>query len=227
MTQRALILVDIQKDFMPDGSLPVPDGYAVVPVANELQPLFDVVVASKDWHPEGHVSFASAHEGQEQFEQITLPDGLTQMMWPDHCIQNTDGAEFVDGLDTSRVQKVFHKGIDPSLDSYSAFFDNGHKRATGLGDWLKERGVDEVYLVGVATDVCVRYTALDAARELGFDTHVVEEGVRGVDQPEGELDRAIAEMKDAGVRFVSKDEVVRRMKGDVSEGGSAGYTARS
>lgn len=176
----ALILVDIQNDFCPGGSLAVKDGDAVVPVANELQRLFPLVVATKDWHPQGHSSFVS--------------------LWPPHCVQETRGAEFVAGLDTSRVARVFLKGTDPEVDSYSGFFDNEHRRATGLGDYLKERGVTDVCIVGLATDYCVKFTALDAVM-LGFNTTVVEDACRGVEVQEGDTRRALEEMAAAGVRI--------------------------
>ncbi len=176
----ALILVDIQNDFCPGGSLAVKEGDAVVPIANELQKLFPLVVATKDWHPQGHSSFVS--------------------LWPPHCVQETRGAEFVAGLDTSRIARVFLKGTDLEIDSYSGFFDNEHRRATGLGDYLKERGVTDVYIVGLATDYCVKFTALDAVR-LGFNTTVVEDACRGVEVQEGDTRRALEEMAAAGVRI--------------------------
>ncbi|HEY9403141.1 MAG TPA: nicotinamidase [Pyrinomonadaceae bacterium] len=176
----ALILIDIQNDFCPGGSLAVKEGDAVVPLVNELQKHFDLIVATKDWHPVGHSSFAS--------------------LWPPHCVQGTAGAEFVAGLDTSRVARVFLKGTDVEIDSYSGFFDNEHRRATGLGDYLKERGVSDVFIAGLATDYCVKFSALDA-RMLGFDTTVVADACRGVEVHEGDTARAIEEMAAAGVRI--------------------------
>jgi nicotinamidase/pyrazinamidase len=212
MGNTALILVDIQNDFMPDGSLPTRDGYQVVPVANALQPYFDLIVATKDWHPPDHVSFASQHEGKQPFQVIKVGE-LDQTLWPDHCVQQSEGAELVRGLDTSRVQKVFEKGTDPQIDSYSGFFDNAHQRSTGLGDWLREQGVTDVYLVGVATDVCVKFTALDA-RQLGFETHVVEDGVRGVEAQPGDSAKALEEMKRAGAHLLTSDDIIRASKQD-------------
>ena len=176
----ALILIDIQNDFCPGGSLAVKEGDRVVPVVNELQKHFDLIVATKDWHPAGHSSFAS--------------------LWPPHCVQETVGAEFVAGLDTSRVARVFLKGTDAEVDSYSGFFDNEHRRATGLGDYLKERGVTDVFIAGLATDYCVKFSALDA-RMLGFNTTVVADACRGVEVHEGDTARAIEEMAAAGVRI--------------------------
>ena len=203
---RALILVDIQNDFMPGGALAVPEGDAVVPVANALMPHFDIVVASQDWHPLDHGSFASNHVGREPGELGELA-GLPQVMWPDHCVQETAGAEFVEELDFGRAPggvEVFQKGTDPSIDSYSAFFDNGHRKATGLGEWLKERAVDEVVILGVATDYCVKYTALDAA-QLGFEVTLVEDGCRAVNLTPTDGAAAIEEMREAGVRVISSD----------------------
>lgn len=206
MAKKALVLVDIQKCFMPDGPLPTQDGYAVVPVANRLAPRFEVVAATQDWHPPDHVSFASNHAGKKPFEKIEAPYGLEQVLWPDHCVQGTKGAELVDDLDLRPVKAIFRKGTDREIDSYSGFFDNGHRRKTGLGDWLKGLEVTHVYLVGVATDVCVKLTALDA-RELGFETFVVEDGTRGVEAQEGDIARALKEMREAGCHVVQSADV--------------------
>lgn len=203
--QRALLLVDIQNDFMPGGALAVPDGDAVVPVANALIPKFDLVVATRDFHPPGHESFASQHEGKAPGEIIEL-HGLEQVLWPDHCVQGTPGSELVDALDTDAITAVFPKGTDPSVDSYSGFFDNGQRHDTGLGDWLKERDVESVWVLGVATDYCVKFTALDAAK-LGFRTFLVEDGVRGVNLQEGDDARAIEAMKAAGVLVTTSEAV--------------------
>ncbi len=203
---RALILVDIQNDFMPGGALAVPDGLAVVPVANALLPKFDIVVASQDWHPKGHGSFASSHEGKAPGEMGELA-GMPQVMWPDHCVQESQGAAFVESLDMSRAPKgveVFQKGTDPTIDSYSAFFDNGHRKDTGLGDWLKARDVHQVVVLGVATDYCVKFTALDAA-ELGFDVILLEDGCRGVNLEPNDSERALDELRAAGVTVTTSD----------------------
>lgn len=209
MTDRALIAVDIQNDFMPDGALPAAGGYEVVPVANKLIPHFDLVVATQDWHPPEHGSFASNHEGHEPGEVIEL-DGLDQILWPDHCVQETTGAEFVDELATDAVDEVFKKGVDPQIDSYSGFFDNGHRRATGMGDFLRECGVDTIVLVGVATDYCVKFTALDG-RELDFETWVCTDGIAGVENQPGDIDFAIGDMREAGVRFTDSGALLRHV----------------
>ncbi len=182
----ALILVDIQKDFCPGGALAVTDGDQIVPIVNKLQKLFPLVVATKDWHTPDHSSFA---------------------IWPPHCVQESSGAEFVKGLDTTRIEQVFMKGMDQAIDSYSGFFDNEHLRATGLGDYLKERGVTEVTIAGLATDYCVKFTALDAV-QLGFKTSVVIDACRGVEASAGDTARAIEEMKQAGVQIVQIEEVL-------------------
>ena len=201
----ALIIVDVQNDFLPGGALAVADGDRVIPVANRVQPHFDLVIATQDWHPLDHGSFAPNHDGEEPGNVIQL-DGLEQILWPVHCVQGTPGAELAAELDTSRVERVFHKGTDTKIDSYSAFFDNAHRRSTGLGDWLKERGVSRVWHLGLATDYCVKFSALDA-RELGFETFVIEDGCRGVNLQEQDSEKALAAMRDAGVRVVTSERL--------------------
>jgi nicotinamidase/pyrazinamidase len=183
----------------------VHEGDLVVPVANRLAGRFDIVVATQDWHPADHRSFAANHPGRRVGEVIDL-DGLPQVLWPVHCVQGTPGAEFVPGLDVARVANVFRKGTDAAIDSYSGFFDNGHRRATGMGDWLSERGVRDVYVMGLATDYCVKFTALDG-RQLGLNVFLVEDGCRGVELKSGDVARAVEEMRAAGVKVVRSDEV--------------------
>ena len=202
---KTLIIVDVQNDFCPGGALAVPDGDAVVPVANRLQQVFDLVIATQDWHPANHVSFAAQHAGRKPGDVIEL-DGLEQTLWPVHCVQNTFGASLVPALDTRRITTVIHKGTDPGLDSYSGFFSNGHRQATGLEGYLRDHGVTEVFLAGLATDYCVKATALDAA-QLGFKTHLVEDGCRAVDLRPGDVTRAIKEMRQAGVAIRREAEV--------------------
>jgi nicotinamidase/pyrazinamidase len=197
---RALILVDIQNDFCPGGALEVPRGDEVVPVANRVQERFDLVVATQDWHPRGHGSFASSHPGRRPGEVIDL-HGLPQVLWPDHCVQGSRGAEFHPELATERVAAIFRKGMDPAIDSYSGFFDNGHRKATGLAGFLREHGAKQVHVLGLAADYCVKFTALDA-RRAGFETFLLVDGTRGVELRAGDVDRAIAEMRDAGVQIV-------------------------
>lgn len=195
----ALIVVDVQNDFMDDGALPVPTAYEVVPVVNRAMQHFDLVVATQDWHPADHGSFAENHPGKGPYEVVDL-NGLDQVLWPTHCVQGDDGAAFVNGLDVDRFTQVFPKGTDATVDSYSGFFDNGHRNSTGLSDWLKERGVKRVFVLGVATDFCVKFTALDAVSE-GFETTLLLDGCRGVDIAPGDVDKAVAEMAAAGVRI--------------------------
>ncbi len=193
----ALIIVDVQNDFLPGGALAVPMGDAVIGACNALMGEFDVVVATADWHPAGHGSFASSHAGRAVGEMGEL-GGLPQVMWPDHCVAGTRGAEFAAGLNVSRIVRIFRKGQDLGVDSYSGFFDNGHRRATGLAEWLRGRGVNRVCVVGLATDYCVKATAIDAVRE-GFVTRVELNACRGVELKPGDVARAVAEMRAAGV----------------------------
>jgi nicotinamidase/pyrazinamidase len=190
---RALILVDIQNDFLPGGALAVPNGDEVVPIANKVMQEIDLVVATQDWHPANHGSFAANHAGKNPGDVIDL-HGLRQILWPVHCVQGTTGAEFAPGLDASRIKKVFQKGTDPAIDSYSGFFDNGHRRSTGLGDYLLEQHVSQVLVMGLATDYCVKFTALDSIQRLGFSTYVIRDGCRGVNLQPGDTDRAFEEM---------------------------------
>ena len=200
----ALIVVDVQNDFLPGGALGVPRGDEVIAVANALSPRFEVVVATRDHHPPDHESFASRHAGRRVGEVIDL-HGLSQVLWPDHCVQGTAGSELAAGLDVTRVASVFTKGTDRTIDSYSGFFDNGHRKSTGLGDWLRERGIERVYVLGLATDYCVKFTALDA-RRLGFEVILVEDGCRAVDLQPGDGARAIEAMRAAGVQVVRSGE---------------------
>ena len=200
----ALILVDIQNDFVAGGALAVPAGEQVVPVANLLMDRFDHVVATQDWHPPDHGSFASQHPGHSIGDVIQLA-GLEQVLWPDHCVQDTPGAAFVADLNPDGIDHVFVKGTDPSVDSYSGFFDNARRRATGLADHLQARGVTAVYIIGLATDYCVKFTALDAC-DLGFATTLIRDGVRSVDLTPGDGEAAIAEMQAAGVTVVNSDQ---------------------
>ena len=207
----ALILVDIQNDFIPGGALPVPQGDHIVPVVNQLQPCFDLIVATQDWHPADHGSFAGNHPGNQPGELIEL-NGLPQILWPTHCVQRTAGAEFVPGLERDGWDRVFVKGTDPNIDSYSGFFDNGRRQPTGLGDYLRAKGVREVTIAGLATDYCVKFTALDAL-ELGFNTYLIEDACRGVNLQPGDVQRAIEEMRTAGVTVIKADEITMRERG--------------
>ena len=176
----ALIIVDVQNDFLPGGALAVKDGEAIIPIINNLQKQFDLIVATQDWHPADHKSFASAHAGKKVFQEIVL-DGLPQVLWPDHGVQETFGAEFSSALNTKRIEAIFRKGMDKNIDSYSGFFDNGKKKATGMADYLKGRGVTSIYLCGLAADYCVYYTALDGL-ELGFQSTIITDATRAIDE---------------------------------------------
>ena len=202
----ALILVDVQNDFVAGGALPVPEGDAILPICNRLSKMFDLVVATQDWHPANHGSFAASHPGRKIGQVIDL-NGLSQMLWPVHCVQDTRGAAFVPGLDLSRVDRVFRKGTDPGIDSYSGFFDNGHRKATGLGDYLKQNGVTDIYVAGLATDYCVKFTALDA-KSLDFNTFLVEDACRGVNVRPGDVDAALAQMRAQGIQMRQSEEIL-------------------
>lgn len=202
----ALLIVDIQNDFLPGGALSVPEGDAVIPVINKLMELnFDLVVASKDWHPKDHGSFASVHN-KDVGDHILL-DGLDQILWPDHCVENTTGSEFAADLNIDPIEHVTHKGIDKNIDSYSAFFDNEHKKSTGLDGVLKGEGVEALYICGLATDYCVKYSALDACH-LGYKTYVIEDACRGVNLSEGDSEKALEEIREAGAHIVRSEDVV-------------------
>ncbi len=200
-----LLLVDLQNDFMPGGALAVPKGDEVIAVANQLATRFEFVVASQDWHPPQHQSFASQHRGRRPGETIQLR-GVTQVLWPDHCVQGTHGAEFHQGLDQGQVSEVVQKGTALDIDSYSAFFDNARLRSTGLGERLRELNVGTVCLLGLATDYCVKFSALDAA-SLGFQVKVVSEGCRGIDLNAGDVQRSWDELRAAGVDIVAAGEI--------------------
>lgn len=199
---KALVIIDVQNDFLPGGSLAVVDGDAVVPVINELQEQFPCVVATKDWHPQDHKSFAAVH-GREIGEIIDL-EGLPQILWPVHCVQGTHGAEFSSALHTDAIEKVFEKGTDVNIDSYSGLYDNARRRSTGLSTYLKEKGVDEIVVVGLATDYCVKATVLDALED-GFKVSVDLRGCRAVNLNPGDEAKAIEEMRAKGARILGSE----------------------
>ncbi len=198
--ESALIIVDLQNDFMPGGPLGVPGADALLPLIVRRMDEFTTVVATQDWHPPGHGSFASQHPGAQPGELRELA-GLPQVMWPDHCVADTRGAALVDGLPLDRLTAVFRKGQDPQVDSYSGFFDNGRRGDTGLGAWLQGRGIRRLVVVGVATDYCVQYTARDAAA-LGFEVELWLPGCRGVELQAGDVARALDDLRSAGVSVV-------------------------
>jgi nicotinamidase/pyrazinamidase len=179
---KALILVDIQNDFLPGGTLPVANGDKIIPVVNKLQNLFELIVATQDWHPKDHKSFASNHVAKKPFDIIDL-NGLKQTLWPDHCVQGSSGADFSSQLNMNKVEAIFRKGTNSEIDSYSAFYDNGHRKSTGLAGYLKERNVNEVFLTGLAGDICVYFTAMDSL-EQGFKTVIIEDAVQPLSKDE-------------------------------------------
>ncbi len=196
-----LLVIDVQLDFCPSGALAVEQGDQVVHPINALMELFDNIVLTQDWHPAGHSSFASSHEGYEPFSSIEMPYG-EQILWPDHCIQNSPGAEFHLDLNIGAAQKIIRKGHRHDIDSYSAFFENDGRTKTGLQDWLGAKQINSLYLVGLATDYCVAYSALDAAK-LGLDVNVILPACRAIDL-EGSLNHQMHKMADAGVSLLEK-----------------------
>ena len=203
---KTLISVDLQNDFCPGGALEVQNGNEVIPVANQLMAHFELVVATKDWHPADHKSFAANHPWRRPGQVIDL-NGLDQILWPIHCVQESFGSEFAAELNTEAIDHIFYKGTDPEIDSYSGFFDNGHRRSTGLGEFLREKNVREVFILGLATDYCVKYSVLDALK-LDFVTHLVIDGCRGIGLEEGDVEEAISEMRAAGARIVHSQELI-------------------
>ena len=203
---RALLLVDIQNDFLPGGALAVADGDRIVPIVNRLMPGFGHVIASQDWHPADHGSFVVHHPGFEAFQTGEL-DGLAQILWPVHCVQNSAGAGFASALDIAGIDHVVRKGMNCRIDSYSAFYDNHHRQATGLGDYLRGHGVDSLFVCGLAADVCVKFTVLDALAE-GFDTTLIRDATRGVDMQPGDTDAAIIAMRQAGAHVIDSAVVL-------------------
>ncbi|MGY3438555.1 MULTISPECIES: bifunctional nicotinamidase/pyrazinamidase [unclassified Marinovum] len=192
---RALLVIDVQNDFCPGGALAVAGGDEIVPPINTLMAEFDAVILTQDWHPAGHSSFASCHTGKAPFETVEMPYG-TQVLWPDHCVQGSDGAAFHPGLDTTRADLIIRKGFRPEIDSYSAFFENDHETPTGLEGYLRTRGITDLTLVGLATDFCVAFSAVDAAN-LGFGVTVLTEHCRAIDL-DGSLAASQTNMQDAG-----------------------------
>lgn len=202
---QALLLIDIQNDFVQGGALAVPDGMEIIAIANRLMPRFNQVIATQDWHPHNHRSFASQNPGVALYSHFDL-DGLPQTAWPDHCIQNTFGAELVDILDQKHIHHRVFKGTDRVIDSYSGFFDNGHRRSTGLSDLLRKHLINEVFVLGLATDYCVLYSVLDAIQE-GFQTTVVTDACRGVGLNANDIPLAWSRMKQAGAQLIESSQL--------------------
>jgi nicotinamidase/pyrazinamidase len=214
MTERAtikpgetdvLIVVDVQHDFLPGGALAVPEGNAVIEPINRLARAFRHVVLTQDWHPEGHASFASSHPAKQPFEMTDLHYG-PQVLWPDHCVQGSSGAEISQDLDIPHAQLVIRKGYNAGIDSYSGFKEADRQTSTGLAGYLKERGIRRVFCAGLALDFCVAWTAVDAV-EAGFETYLIEDASRAIDT-NGSLDKARKDLKAAGVRTIKSDRVI-------------------
>lgn len=202
----ALILVDVQNDFFPGGALAIKDGDKIIPVINQLLTLpFETIIATQDWHPSDHGSFASVH-GKQPGEHVTI-QGVDQILWPTHCVQGTHGADFAPGWDVQRLQKIIHKGVDKNVDSYSTFFDNEHRRATGLNDYLKEKMIKDVYIAGVATDYCVKFSVLDAL-ELGYNVYVIADACKGVNLIAEDSKKALDDMRYAGAHIIESQHVL-------------------
>lgn len=200
---KTLILIDVQNDFIPGGSLAVPEGDEIIAPINALLPSFDLVVATQDWHPQNHKSFASNHQAKEVFDIIDL-QGLEQTLWPDHCVQESTGAAFHPDLNKKPIEAIFRKGMDPEIDSYSGFFDNGHKKATGLAGYLKEKGAQDLYFCGLAAEICVYFTLLDAL-ELGFSATLIEDTSRALDQQK--FAEAKKEIEKTGGRIITSRDL--------------------
>jgi nicotinamidase/pyrazinamidase len=201
---KALLLIDIQNDFIPGGALAVPNGDKILDTVNKMQDHFDLVIATQDWHPANHKSFASQHEGKQVFDTIDL-DGLKQVLWPDHCVQGTTGAAFSPKLEINRIESIFRKGTDANIDSYSGFYDNGHLKSTGLADFLKGKGVTEIYLVGLAGDYCVYFSAKDAIAE-GFQTYLIEDAIRSIN--DNDFEKAKEDIISKGGKVIRSTEVM-------------------
>jgi len=202
---RALLIIDVQNDFCKNGALEVPEANTVIPVINKLIKGFDTVIQTQDWHPAGHSSFASSHDGKSPYDTIEVDYG-TQVLWPDHCVQGTAGADFHPDLVTEKSQVIIRKGFRKEIDSYSAFYENDQKTKTGLTGYLKTRGIKDLYAVGLATDFCVKWSVLDGLKE-GFNVTVVKDAVKGIDM-DGSVEKAFSEMEDTGARFTDSDSLL-------------------
>lgn len=204
----ALIIVDVQNDFCKQGALEVPSGDDVIPIINRFikSDKFDKIIATQDWHPKEHKSFASNHKHKKLYDVIKL-NGRTQVLWPDHCIQRRKGSKFHKDLNIKNINKVFKKGSNPEIDSYSGFFDNDHKSSTGLGEYLKKENITKVYITGLATDYCIKFTAIDSVKE-GFKTYVIKDAVKGVNINKDDVKKAFEEMENAGVKLVLSKSLI-------------------
>ncbi|GHA50546.1 bifunctional pyrazinamidase/nicotinamidase [Salinimicrobium marinum] len=200
---KTLIIIDVQNDFIPGGSLAVPEGDQIVQVINAMLPKFDLVVATQDWHPSDHKSFASNHPGKEVFEKIEL-NGLTQQLWPNHCLRDSYGAQFHPELETKPIEAIFRKGMDPEIDSYSGFYDNGHKKSTGLAGYLKEKGAEDLNFCGLAADICIYFSLLDALKE-GFSATLIEDASKALDT--SGFTNIKEDIKEKGGKIITSEEI--------------------
>lgn len=205
-TTDVLVVTDLQNDFLPGGALAVLDGDAIIPVVNALGQRFAHIILTQDWHPPGHISFASSHLGKAPLDSLTLPDGRIQVLWPDHCLQGSHGADIAAAFDVAHAELVIRKGYDRGLDSYSVFIEADRTTRTGLAGYLRERGFERVFVAGLATDFCVAWTAIDAV-EAGFETYLIEDATRGIDA-KGSMARAVADMDAAGVKRIATASVL-------------------
>ncbi len=203
---KALLIVDIQNDFMPGGALPVPRGDEVIPIINKLIPHFSLVVATQDWHPKNHISFAANHRGKKVGEIIVV-EGISQVLWPVHCVQNTHGASLVDRLNKKSIAKIFFKGVDSLVDGYSAFFDNARIKQTGLNEYLKASQVQDLYIAGIATDYCVLYSTLDAI-DMGFSVYVIADACRAINLQSEDEKKALELMREKGAHIMTSENVI-------------------
>jgi nicotinamidase/pyrazinamidase len=204
MKKNVLLIIDIQNDFCPGGNLAVPDGDKIIPVVNKIMDKFYKVVATQDWHPKNHISFASTHKKQ-LYETIEV-NGVLQTLWPDHCVQGSYGAELHKDLNIEEIDLILRKGTNPQIDSYSAFLENDKQTKTGLDGYLNSLGIKEVYVCGLALDYCVYYTATDAVK-FGFETYVIVDATKGVDVPKGNVEKVIQHMKSLGIKIISYEEL--------------------
>jgi nicotinamidase/pyrazinamidase len=201
---KALLIIDVQNDFIPGGSLEVPEGNVIMPVINRVQNKFDLVIATQDWHPENHSSFASNHPGNKPYDIIVL-NGMKQILWPDHCVQGSKGADFPSELEIRKIAAVFRKGMNHEIDSYSSFYDNGHLVSTGLSGYLKDKGITELFFCGLAGDICVYYSILDSLKE-GFSSTLIEDAACPLNREK--FEKIKNELLKMGVRVVNSNDIL-------------------
>ena len=201
---KTLVIIDVQNDFIPGGTLPVPEGGDIIPVINALQREFDLVIATQDWHPENHSSFAIHHDGKNEFDKIDWK-GREQVLWPEHCVQRSWGAKFHPELKTQKIETIFRKGTDPEIDSYSGFFDNAHLKLTGLAGYLREKGAEELYFCGLAADICVYFSIMDALKE-GFQAILIEDASKALDA--SDFEKAKQNILDKGGKIINSKDLL-------------------